>query len=245
MGAPERGSGAAGAVKVFEHDRGLLAGLDREAAAEARAVAVAPTIMVDVGRWTPPRADRCGRLLGLLVLEGLMTRCTEVDDVQCPDLVGAGDLLRPWDDDDGERIDVRVTTSWTVLQPVRLAVLDARFVEALRRWPWIVNALMSRAVQRSNSMALRMAIPQIRRADDRIRMLFRDLADRWGRVTPEGTLVPLPLTNQLIAQLVCLRRPTVSSTMGRLAEDGEIVRRADGFLLAAPPPAAAAPASAE
>lgn len=236
--APTRLSGASpsrqwrgSAIRVFERDPELLDGLDPEEAAAARALTLVPTLQLDRGSWTPPSPAHCERMVGLLVLDGLLTRCDKVNGKVCPELVGPGDLLRPWDDD-GERMGIDVSTSWPVLEPVTLAVLGPRFVEALRRWPWISKNLMARQVQRSRMTALRMAIAQTRRADDRLRLLFCGLADRWGRVTPDGVLVALPLSNQLIAQLVCLRRPAVSSTMGRLAESGEIVRRPGvGFML--------------
>lgn len=230
-----------GVVRVFEHDGALLDGLDPPAAAAARAHGVAPTIVLDPGRWAPPAGERCERMLGLLILDGVLVRCVEAGGVRCPELLGRGDLLRPWDHTAGQA-ELGVTASWKAISPVTLAVLDARFVEVLRRWPWVSQALLSRSLERTHWMAVRTAIPQIRRADDRLRMLFRELAARWGKVTPDGILVPLPLTNQLVAELVCLRRPTASSTMTRLARTGEIVRRPGrGFLvdLAQPEPARA------
>ena len=220
-----------GTVRVLELDPDLLEGLDAESAARARAHAVASTIVLDTGHWTPPEAEQCQQVLGLLVLEGLITRCVTINGVLCPELLGEGDVLRPWDGP-VELAGRRTATSWRVLQPVTMAVLGARFVDTTRRWPSISNALLRRAVDRSRWLASQTAIPQIRRADDRLRLLFGDLAARWGRVTPDGVVLPLPLTNQFIAQLTCLRRPTVSSTMTRLAETGEIVRRpGSGFLL--------------
>lgn len=220
-----------GTVRVLERDPDLLAGLDAESAAVARAHAVAATMVLDTGHWTPPDAARCERILGLLVLDGLMTRCVTINGVLCPELLGQGDVLRPWDAAP-DLADRHATTTWRVLQPVTMAVLGGRFVETIGRWPWISTALLARSIDRSRWLALQMAVPQIRRADDRLRLLFGDLATRWGRVTPHGVVLPLPLTNQLLAHLTCLRRPTVSSTMTRLAETGEIVRRpGTGFVL--------------
>jgi len=228
---------AGGVVRIFEHDGGLLDGLDAESAAAARARGVAPTLMVGTGTWTPPGDERWSRVLGLLVLDGLLVRCAEVEGIRCPELLGRGDLLRPWDGA-AQELELGVTSSWKVIEPVTLAVLDGRFAELQRRWPQIGVQLLSRTIERSRSLAFRSAIPHVRRADDRLRMLFRDLATRWGRVTPEGVVLPLPLTNQLIAELACLRRPTTSTTMTRLAREGQIVRRdGGGFLLDLPEPA--------
>lgn len=231
---PECRQWSAGTVRVLELDPDLLEGLDAESAAVARAHAVAATMVLDTGHWTPPDAARCERILGLLVLDGLMTRCVTINGVLCPELLGQGDVLRPWDTA-AHLAERHTTTSWRVLKPVTMAVLAGRFVETIRRWPWISGALVARSIDRSRWLASQMAIPQIRRADDRLRLLFGDLAARWGRVTPHGVVLPLPLTNQLLAQLTCLRRPTVSSTMTRFAQTGEIVRRpGTGFLLNLP-----------
>ncbi len=220
-----------GTVRVLELDPDLLEGLDAQSTAAARAHAVATTMMLDTGHWTPPDAARCERVLGLLVLDGLIAQCVTINAVACPELLGQGDVLRPWEQR-AELASRRVPTSWRVLKPVMLAVLGAPFVETARRWPSISTALLARSVERSRWLALQMAVPQMRRADDRLRLLFEYLAARWGRVTPHGVVLPLPLTNQLLAQLTCLRRPTVSSTMTRFAETGEIVRRpGTGFLL--------------
>jgi hypothetical protein len=58
-----------------------------------------------------------------------------------------------------------------------------------------------------------------------------DLAGRWGRVTAEGTLIPLPLTHRMLAQLVGARRPTVSTVCGELARQREVRRRPDATWL--------------
>ena len=221
----------AGVVRVLDHDPDLMRDLDVEAAAAARVYALARGYVLDNGHWTPPRASQCAGAIGLLLLDGLMTRCVTVKGITCPELLGQGDVVRPWEEltafSDGER-----TTSWRVLKPVTFAVLGDRFAETIRRWPSIGTALLTRSIDRSRWLGLQMAVPQVRRADDRLRLLMGDLAGRWGKVTPYGVVLPLPLTNQLLAELTCLRRPTVSSTMTRLARTGEIVRRPRaGFVL--------------
>ena len=69
--------------------------------------------------------------------------------------------------------------------------------------------------------------------DVRLRALFAHLADRWGRVTPEGIVLPLRLTHTVIAQLTGLRRPSVSISLGELERAGEIVRLTKGSWLIA------------
>jgi DNA-binding IclR family transcriptional regulator len=62
-------------------------------------------------------------------------------------------------------------------------------------------------------------------------------ADRWGRVTPEGVLLPLRMTHGLLARVVGARRPSVSTALGRLQERGLVERTDNGqWLLLGPPP---------
>jgi CRP/FNR family cyclic AMP-dependent transcriptional regulator len=70
-----------------------------------------------------------------------------------------------------------------------------------------------------------------------LKALFWHLAERWGRVSGDGVVVPLALTHRILGQLVGARRPTVSTALSELAERGELVRRSDGsWLLRGDPP---------
>ena len=42
------------------------------------------------------------------------------------------------------------------------------------------------------------------------------LAERWGRVHPDGVVIPLPLNHQRLADLVGAHRPSVTTAMGEL-----------------------------
>jgi len=69
---------------------------------------------------------------------------------------------------------------------VRLAVLDRRWAEAMAPYPAVAAELTGRALDRSRRLATLMAIAQQPRLDHRIWMLFWELADRHGRVQPDG-----------------------------------------------------------
>ena len=227
------------AVRVFDEEPDLLDGIDERGAELLRRRAAAPRVWVDSGPWSPPAADdRFGASLGLLVIEGLMIRTVELEGHRCPELVGAGDVLRPWDEVDGS---VSYATSWTALERTSLAVLDEQFTAIVCRWPSIMVQLLSRSTQRSRSLAFHFAIAHVRHAELRLHMLFWHLADRWGRMTPRGVHLPLRLTHEIIAQLACMRRPTASSAVNQLARSGELARQPDGtWLLTGSPPTPAA-----
>lgn len=229
-------SGRPEAVRVFAHDPDLLVGIDAETAEKLRRGAVARRLELACGSWSPPSGDgplRGG--LGLLVLEGLVCRSICVHGRDCPELLGAGDLLRPWEPAGSGLIDE--DSAWRVLQPTTLAILDERFTALLSRWPSIMVALVARSTQRSRALAIQLAIAHTRQAETRLLTLFWHLADRWGRVTPRGVILPLPLTHELLGQLACLHRPTTSTALQRLVTAGRIARRADrGWMLLGEPP---------
>jgi CRP-like cAMP-binding protein len=222
-----------GYVRVAEADPGLLEGEETEA---ARQQLIARTLWRDAGPWDPlsPELPRYfDGWLGMLVLDGLVVREVDLQGLRCCELLGPGDLLRPWDED-GDADTVGSTASWRVLEPMSVALLDAEFARRASRWPALSGALMARTIRRSRSLNVLLALTQARRAEVRLRILFWHLADRWGRVTPDGVVLPLRLTHNLIGQLTGLRRPSVTVSLRELERSGEIVRRSRHTWVLAP-----------
>jgi CRP-like cAMP-binding protein len=125
---------------------------------------------------------------------------------------------------------------WTALAETRLAILDRRFMARAARHPEIATMLLHRLTERSQRLAITQAISQLTRVDRRLLALFWHLAERWGRVSRDGVVVPLALSHRILGQLVGARRPTVSSAISELARRGELLRRDDGsWLLAGDP----------
>ena len=108
-------------------DRGpdLAEGIDPRYRARAQSTCVARTIRMPRGRWNVPGPDGLRDGIGLLVLEGLLLRRVGIDGRFGAELLGVGDLLRPWQGDDA-RTTLALTTGWKVLEPVPLAMLDER-----------------------------------------------------------------------------------------------------------------------
>lgn len=230
---------AADLVRVFDEDRDLLGDLDPATADLLRRRAVAPKLWVEPGAWTPPAPQDRRGWLGLLVLEGLIVRSVHLDDRDSPEIIGAGDLLRPWDPD--QDVSVQASISWSALERSTLAILDERFAGVICRWPALVSGLLARSAQYSRTLAFQRAIMHVRRAETRLHMLLWHLADRWGRVTLQGVHLPLALTHETLAHLSCIRRPTASTALQVLTRTGELERRRDGtWLLKGSPPSAGA-----
>jgi CRP/FNR family transcriptional regulator, cyclic AMP receptor protein len=237
-------------VRVLEEDPELAAGLDPTSVQLATRHAIAAVEVVAPGRWEPScPADGGAGSLGLLVLDGLLMRDVTIAQAACTELIGRGDLLRPWD---WERdvVTIKPVVTWTALQPVRLAVLDRRITAVMGRWPELVSAVVARAVRRSFELATNQATSHLTRVDARLELLFWGLADRWGRVGPDGVVLELPLTHQVLGRLVGAQRPSVTTALSDLARRGVIERREDGaWILRGDPPGepedAAVPAPAE
>jgi CRP-like cAMP-binding protein len=77
--------------------------------------------------------------------------------------------------------------------------------------------------------------------EERLQLLMWELADRYGRVHPDGVHVDVPLTHELISQLAGARRPSVSSALARLQQMGSIERGGLGWILHGDPPARLTP----
>jgi len=182
--------------------------------------------------------------LGLLVLDGVLASDVLLEDVVSTELLGAGDILRPWPTDVPERL-LADETRWTVLADCRVAVLDHRFAAALSRFPEIYGVLLERMDRRARRLATTQAISELTRVDRRLLGIFWPLAERGGRMTSEGVVIPLDLSHRLLGQLVGARRPTVSTALTELARDGQVQRRADGGWLLCGEPTGVPEPSAE
>jgi CRP/FNR family cyclic AMP-dependent transcriptional regulator len=126
---------------------------------------------------------------------------------------------------------------WTVLDAGRIAVLDVEVAVRLAMYPEVGAVLFERMIARSRRLAIERAIAGLNRVDHRVAFLLWHLAERWGRVCPDGVVVPVTLSHRMIGQIVSARRPTVSAAVSKLRDSGELVRRPDGtWLLAGEPP---------
>jgi CRP-like cAMP-binding protein len=229
-------------ASVLELDADLGEQLEPADLAEARRAALAPVRTLEVGLWEP---SGLGRLhpgdLGVLVIDGLLTRDVVVRGSSFTELIGAGDLLRPADVDPEESL-VPLSVIWKVVEPSRIALLDRRFTAAVGRWPELTAALLERSLHRSMRLAAHQAISHLNRVDNRLLLLFWQLAERWGRVSAEGVVVPLRLPHRMLGQLVGAQRPSVTKALKGLAVQELVRRRPDGtWLLLGNPPQELAP----
>ena len=218
---------------VLHEDADLADALPPERREQAIEDCTAPEISLPSGPWTEP-ATLPANAIGYLVLQGLMLRRVSIDGRFAVELLGECDLLRPWTPDDTQTLPLR--TSWTIVDPVRLVLLDGRFTRQLGRYPELAGRLFERAVRRSRRLVVNMAIIHQARVDDRLHMLFWHFAGRWGRVRADGVILPLRLTHTVLADLVAARRPTVTSALSDLSRRNLVRPMDEGWLLLGTPP---------
>ena len=229
--AVRRAQRSGGTLHVLEADPDLGALLQGERLAVARQRLVAREHRVPAGPWRDERVLRAGPAqLGLLLLAGVVARELLMADNVSSELLGRGDLLRPWQVHGPTRL-LRCEVRWTVLEPARFAVLGSGFAFELARFPEVHAMLIDRMTERAHRVALAQAISQLNGVDQRILTLFWHLGERWGRVTPAGVVIALRLPHRVIAQIVGARRPTVSTALTQLAATGRLVRQPDGMWL--------------
>lgn len=230
-------------IRLLEADPDLGGGLSGEAHREATHRVVAEVRTLEPGDWqvhaesaAAPESGGEGAL-GFLIVDGLMLRDVWLSKSICAELLGQGDLLRPWDED-RRYSTMPFKVRWRVLRPTRLAILDRRFAAVACRWPELIQTTLSRTMRRSHSLAFHLALSNIKRVDVRLRVLLWYLSERWGRVGVDGVSLQLPLTHEMLAHLVAAKRPSVTTALGQLTQQGFISRRVDGtWLLHGDPPA--------
>ncbi|HEX2085984.1 MAG TPA: helix-turn-helix domain-containing protein [Solirubrobacteraceae bacterium] len=220
--------GTGAGVLLLDADPDLGEGLPDAEFALARRHLRARVRTLDRGPWDWSGEPRPRGHLGLLVLDGVLVRDVAVRGRCCAELIGAGDVLRPWDQAEDVDASVGHDYRWEVLQRARVAELDARLGAVLARWPSIVSVLIARSLRRVRSLGLQQSLAQVQGVDVRLHLVLWHLADRWGRVTPGGVVLPLPLTHQLLGRLIGARRPSVTSALRQLDGEGLVHRLGDG-----------------
>jgi CRP/FNR family transcriptional regulator, cyclic AMP receptor protein len=216
---------------LLDLDSDLGRGLSPARAAEARAELAVRVSLIPRGPWDADRlAPAHPEHVGLLVLDGVLAREVLLADTVSTELLGTGDVLRPWRNSEDAPL-LPLAVRWTALVDVRVAVLDRRFANRLARFPEVNATMLDRLTARAQRMAVSQAISQLNGVDRRLLALFWHLAERWGRMTPAGVAIPMTLSHRVLSQLVGARRPTVSTALSELAERRELFRRDDGSWL--------------
>jgi CRP/FNR family transcriptional regulator, cyclic AMP receptor protein len=208
-------------IHLLEADPDLGEPLPPDARKTATELIRVRTFRVSKGRWKPPALDHGAT--GLLLLEGLMVRTLALGRVSSSEMVGPTDIIRPWENDLIPSL-VPTVTDWRVLEQARVALLDAGTTQLIGRWPELCAAVAGRLLRRSRSLAFLMAAQHFVRVEDRLLATLWHLASMWGRVTPQGTVVPFRLTHEMLASIIGAQRPTTTTAIHSLMRQGRLDR---------------------
>jgi hypothetical protein len=228
-------SSSPGIVELLAHEPDLAAGLDGDDLAAAREAGQARTELIAKGPWDPGRRHPEPDGFGLMLLSGFVVRRVGRGGRFGAELLGPGDLLRPW-----QTVGAVATHPfepvWSVIAPTEVALLDDALARRLSSFPSVAVALVDRAMLRSRYLALTMAIVQQPRVDKRLHWILWHFADRWGRAGHDRVTLDLPLTHSLLAELVAARRPSVTTALSGLAAAGSVERSGRVWVLRGGPP---------
>lgn len=216
-------------ISIIDADPDLGELLDPAERQRARREAVTRVRHLSPGKWIAVEAfEPDVHHQGFLVIDGLLSREVDVLGRRCVELIGDADVLRPWGwDPSGSHVSAEV--EWVVLEPTRMAVLDHALVGRMNPWPVLGLELFARGTRRAHWLAVALAISHHPRVDDRLLLTLWQVAERWGRVRPDGISVPLPLSHERLASLVGAHRPAVTTAMGELTRARLVSRGEDRF----------------
>ena len=218
-------------TSLLAHEPALAETVPAAERAEADEALSAPCLTIEPGAWAPPPRDRWPRhAVGLLLLEGIVTREVVLAERPSAEVLGPGDVIAPWEPPDAL---VPALTRWTVDDRVVALVLDAHLLAAASRWPGLAEQLHARIASQGAREAVHTAICQLGRVEQRLVAELWHLAERFGRRTDEGVVVPIRLTHESLGRLVGAQRPTITLALRALAKEGVVRRRGDGAWLLA------------
>ncbi len=211
-----------GRVNLIDVDRELVAGNGGGAA-----------LPVPVLRLPPgPMPALAGETGGFLVLKGLLMHEVAAYGRATADLLGPGDYIAPGSE---AATSVPTAEAWLVLEEALLGDLAPNRAWSAEMAQRLTAGLLARNCERAAGLAIQRSIASHVRVDVRVLGYLWYLAERYGVVTPDGVKLSLPLTHAVIARLIGARRPTVTTALQRLMQQGYLSRDGRAFILAGDP----------
>ena len=217
--AETQGDDAIGAAPLLLLDPELGRSLSQSQRGEARRELIAQTTLLRPGD-SGAELSRPG-LFAALIVEGALGRQVQTDRGRTLEILVKGDLLRPWQEDSRWITESQINP----LVETRIAMLNRYALDSLCKFPLLIEALLERAFRRVRGAATQAAFESRAGMDQRVLFSLWHLADRCGEPADgDGAMIPLPLTHQMIADLVGAQRTSVSAAISRLATAGMLSR---------------------
>lgn len=208
---------------ILDFDPDLGECIDRPQWPLARAAFVAELLSVRAGAWTAAASPDS---IGFLIVDGVVCREVSLVDRRSLELLGSGDVVQAPSESGWPQLGDG--TALTAITDSLAFELGPSFIRAAARWPGVLAAIIRRIDAQRERLAVQGLTAHVPRAEHRLLLVLWHLAARMGRVTGQGTVIPLQLSHDLIGQLIAARRSTATLAISRLEEDGLLARRRDG-----------------
>lgn len=223
-------SASAKAGLLLDLDPDLGEGIDAGQWQEARRSSLVKVVGLVSGPLTLPQPPAArDDIVGLIVIDGLISRETAIGGRVAFELISQGDVLLP-PTGPPDQVCARAETRLTALSTTTLIVLGQPFIRAAARWPALLSNFHRRLESQRQRLTAHGLAVHLPRAEDRLLLLLWQLADGCGHVTPEGIVLPLSLSHDVLARMCAARRPTITLALGAL-QAADLIRRHDGHLV--------------
>lgn len=194
---------------------------------------LATTVLrLEPGVFDPsPLIDGHDGWLGLLILDGIIVVELEAGRSRVGWLIGIEDLIRPW-----QLPEIAFATSprWRALAETRIAVLDHRFRQRATTTPGLIDELLARAAHTTHWLLAQSLLLSAPSVEERLLLWFTLCGERWGKVTPDGVILELAVTHDLLGALVGARRSTITLALKSLEAWGLLSRNGSQAWLLSP-----------
>ena len=231
-GDPAPGRARDRVARMLDLDPDLGRGLEESDLEAARRECRVTVMGVSAGEFRLPDGGRAGGgdVLALVVVTGVLARESALGHHRSLELLCPGDaLLAPH-----ATSEVPLQTggvSLTALCDASVMVLGPGFVSAAARWPSLLANVHQRLEAQRERLAVQGLAMHLPRSEHRVLLTLWLLADRCGRVTPDGIVLPLDFTHDCLSQMTAARRPTVTLALRALEAGGCLARTEEGHLL--------------
>ena len=221
--------GTPNTVSLLDVEPDLGRGIDPQGLELARQSTRATLTRIDRRECTLlTGAFATGDIIGLIVKAGMISREIALGEHVAFELLVPGDVLLPPGAADDLDLGGRVVL--TALDPAELIVLSTPFMHAAAHWPLLLTNLHRRLEAQRRRLAVQGLAAHLPRVEDRLLLTLWMLAERCGRVTPEGIVLPLSLSHAALSRLAAARRPTITLALRALETAECVQRRRDGHL---------------
>lgn len=185
-------------------------------------------------------AARLAQVAGLpfLVVDGVVMRNIRLGQRTSAVLHGAGDVLA------AERPEPEPFIAWSrALTPSEIVVLDSGLTAAISGVPALLARLVAAVDAQVAQLGLQTLLGQLVSISERLEVLLPELANRWGTVTANGVMLPAFLSHTVLAALIGVRRPSLTTALIELHDAGRLRRLPDRRWQLAPELGGLAPAA--